>query len=207
MTHTRRNAIKTFAGAAVLMAGTNPVFAQDSDAPQVVEMVLGSDDAPVTMIEYSSFTCPHCANFHKDVFGDLKADYIDTGKVKFIYREVYFDRFGLWAGMLARCAGKEKYFGVVDLLMRQQREWLGGGEPATVVANLKKLGLVAGMDDATMESCLQDQAMAQALVADFQKNATADDINSTPTFMINGEQVPNQPYEDLRKILDAKIGG
>ncbi len=212
MTHTRRDTFKTLAGAALLMAGA-PAMAQDTTAPKegemtkVVEMALGAEDAPVTMIEYSSFTCPHCANFHKDVFPDLKKDYIDTGKVRFIYREVYFDRFGLWAGMLARCAGEDKYFGFVDLLMRQQREWLGGGEPATIVANLKKLGKIAGMDDDTMEACLLDQETAKALVEEYQKTSTADDISGTPTFMINGEQVPNQAYSGLKEILDAKIGG
>jgi len=206
MTYTRRDTFKTLAGAALLMAAT-PALAQDSDGPKVIEMAIGAEDAPVTMIEYASFTCPHCAHFHKEVFPDLKKDYIDTGKVRFIYREVYFDRFGLWAGMLARCAGEDKYFGFVDLLMRQQRDWLGGGEPATIVANLKKLGKIAGMNDETMETCLMDQEKAQALVAEFQKTSTADEITGTPTFMINGEQVPNQEYNGLKEILDAKIGG
>jgi protein-disulfide isomerase len=156
MTYTRRDTLKTLAGATLMLAGT-PALAQEDNGAKVVEMAIGAEDAPVTMIEYSSYTCPHCANFHMNVFPDLKKDYIDTGKVRFVFREVYFDRFGLWAGMLARCTGKDKYFGFVDLVMRQQSDWLSGGEPATIVANLKKLGKIAGLDEQTMETCLQDR--------------------------------------------------
>ena len=206
MTYTRRNAFKTIAaGSAMLLANTRAVFAQD--APEIIEMTLGADDAPITIIEYASFTCPHCANFHTNVFKDLKADYIDTGKVKFIYREVYFDRFGLWAGMLARCGGEDKYFGFVDLLYNRQREWLAGGaEPATIIANMKKLGRIAGQTDEAMDACMEDQETAQALVEEFQKNATADEINATPTFMIDGEQFSNMAYSKFQEILDEKLG-
>ncbi len=205
MTYTRRNAFKTIAaGSAMLLANTRAVFAQDT--PKIVEMTLGAEDAPITIIEYASFTCPHCANFHTNVFKDLKADYIDTGKVKFIYREVYFDRFGLWAGMLARCGGADKYFGFVDLLYSRQKEWLAGGaEPATIIANMKKLGRIAGQTDETMDACMEDQETAQALVEEFQKNATADEINSTPTFMIDGEQFSNMAYGKFQEILDEKL--
>ncbi|MBV1864395.1 MAG: DsbA family protein [Rhodobacteraceae bacterium] len=207
MNYTRRTAMKTIAaGAATLLAFPQTVFAQD-DASKVIEMTLGAEDAPITMIEYASFTCPHCANFHTDVMGDLKADYIDTGKVKFIYREVYFDRFGLWAGLLARCGGEAKYFGFIDLLYSRQREWMAGGaEPATIIANMKKLGKIAGLGDETMDACLQDQEKAQAMVAEFQKNATADEINATPTFMIDGEQYSNMAYSELKELLDSKLG-
>ena len=90
---------------AVLQGPDGAAYAQSSAAPTVEEMSQGNPDAAVTVIEYASFTCPHCANFHNGPYQDLKADFIDTGKINFIYREVYFDRFGLWAGMLALCAG------------------------------------------------------------------------------------------------------
>ena len=77
----------------------------DLDTSTIVEMVQGAEDAPVEIIEYASYTCPHCANFHQGAYKQLKKDFIDTGKVKFIYREVYFDRYGLWASMVARCGG------------------------------------------------------------------------------------------------------
>jgi protein-disulfide isomerase len=171
----------------------------------VEEMTLGNADAPVTVIEYASFTCPHCRNFHETSFDRLKADYVDTGKVRFVYREVYFDRFGLWAGMVARCGGPERYFGLVDLLYEKQDEWARGGEPVEIADNLRRIGRSAGIGDEQLNACLEDGDMAQALVAEFQRNAEADGIDSTPSFVINGEKVTNRPYEDLAAMIDAQL--
>ncbi|GAB5434230.1 MAG: hypothetical protein EpisKO_36000 [Epibacterium sp.] len=113
--------------------------AVEVDTSTIMEMVQGAEDAPVTLIEYSSYTCPHCANFHADAYKKLKAEYIDTGKVKLVYREVYFDRFGLWASMVARCGGEEKFFGITDLIFKQQAEWTRAGGPAEMVEELKKI--------------------------------------------------------------------
>ena len=119
--------------------------AADTATSEVLEMVLGDENAPVTVVEYASYTCPHCRNFHEQVFSELKANYIDTGKIKFVYREVYFDKFGLWAGMIARCAGPDRYFGVTDLLYEKQAEWLASRNDAQIAADLRKIGLSAGM--------------------------------------------------------------
>ena len=180
---------------------------EDVDTSGIVEMVLGDPDAPVEVIEYASFTCPHCATFHQTVFGKLKADYIDTGKVRFIHREVYFDRFGLWAGMVARCGGPMRYFGMADLIYERQRDWLSGETPEQIVGNLRKLGKVAGLGDAELDACLSDEAKAKALVTVYQKNAQADDISSTPSFVIDGQKYSNMSYADFAAILDAKLGG
>ncbi len=189
-------------------------FAQDTaeadpaEAPVVQEMMLGSPDAPVEVIEYASFTCPHCAQFHDDVFAELKANYIDTGKIRFINREVYFDRYGLWAGMVARCAGDPKrYFGIADILFSKQRDWLGDGEAETVIRNLRTLGKTAGLTDEMLDTCLNDQPMAEALIAEFQKNMEADQVEGTPTFFIDGEKYSNMSYGEFAAILDAKLGG
>ncbi|MCP5086772.1 MAG: DsbA family protein [Rhodobacteraceae bacterium] len=209
MTLTRKQFLSTFAATLAVSVGA-PGFslADEAAETEIMEMTLGAEDAPVTMIEYASYTCPHCANFHENVFPNLKADYIDTGKVKFIYREVYFDRFGLWAGMLARCAGPDKYFGMADLLYKRQPEWAqGGSEPAEIVANMKKIGRVAGMTDEEMDACLQDGDKAKALVAEFQKNAEADDISGTPSFIIDGTKYSNRSYAELREILDQQLDG
>ena len=177
----------------------------DVDTSGIVEMVLGADDAPVTLIEYASFTCPHCATFHNGPLKQLKADYVDTGKVKFIYRDVYFDRFGLWAAMVARCE-PSKFFGIADLLYQQQSEWIaGGGDPALIAENLRRIGRVAGLENAQLEACLADNDNAQALVAWYQQNAEADDVNSTPTLVIDGEKHGNMAYADLIAILDEKL--
>ena len=107
---------------AAVAAGTAPAVAQVR-APATGDMVLGKADAPVTVIEYASMTCPHCATFHTEVLPKLKAAYIDTGKIKFIFREFPLDQLALRGAMLARCAGPERYFGYVDVLFRQQRVW------------------------------------------------------------------------------------
>ncbi len=195
------------------LAALAPLAAEAQEAaattplPPVPDMVLGQADAPVTVVEYASYTCPHCKHFHDTVFGDLKTNYIDTGKVKFVYREVYFDRYGLWAAMVARCGGDTRYFGINSMLFDQQKEWAGSDDPAAVVENLKKIGRTAGMDDATIDACLKDNAMAQAMVAAYQTNATTDAVEGTPTLIINGEKHSNMSYEDLAKILDEKLGG
>lgn len=172
----------------------------------VPDMILGNPDAPVTVMEYASFTCPHCANFHATVWNDFKANYIDTGKVKFVYREVYFDKFGLWAAMVARCAGAEKYFGISDMLYDGQKEWLASSQPADIAAALSKIGIAAGMTTEQVDACLKDDAKAKAMVAAYQTNATTDQVESTPTFIINGEKKSGEmSYADFAAILDAAL--
>ena len=178
----------------------------DLDTSTIVEMVQGAEDAPVEIIEYASFTCPHCANFHKGPLKQLKKDFIDTGKVKFIYREVYFDRYGLWASMVARCDGPEKFFGISDLIYEGQSEWTKAGGPAEIVDELRKIGRLAGIDNDQLEACLQDGTRAQTLVAWYQENAERDGIQSTPSFIVNGQKVGNQSYADFKKLIEAELG-
>lgn len=170
----------------------------------IVEMVQGAEDAPVTVMEYASYTCPHCANWHEESYPQLK-DYIDEGKVRFVYREVYFDRPGLWASMIARCGGESKFFGVSDMLYEQQRDWAAGGDPAAIAAKLREIGLKAGLEEAQLEACLTDGDKAQELVSWFEQNAEEDGINSTPTFIINGEKHSNMAWADMAEIIDGLI--
>lgn len=184
----------------------NAQDAGDVDTSGVLEMSIGNPDAAVTVIEYASFTCPHCRNFHASVFKDLKKDYIDTGKINFIYREVYFDRFGLWAGMVARCGGPDRYFGMADLIYSNQQDWTAGGDPTLIADNLRTLGKTAGLSDEQLDTCLNDGEMAQAMVAVFQENSAADDINSTPSFIINGTKFGNMNYAEFASALDDELG-
>jgi protein-disulfide isomerase len=190
-----------------------PAFAQDSkdaetDAAEVtvIDMTTGNPDATVTVIEYASFTCIHCANFHNNSYPAFKAEFIDTGKIKFVYREVYFDRFGLWAGMLARCEGPEKYFGISELLFNQRDNWFYKTD-ADVAAGLRKMGKIAGMSEDAISACMSNPDKAKALVAEYQKNAAADGVNSTPTFLVNGESVGNPGLDGLRELIDAELEG
>jgi protein-disulfide isomerase len=189
------------AAAAVMMTLTM-ASAQESEIP---DMIQGDADAKVEIIEYASYTCPHCASFHAGPYKDLKKDYIETGKVKFIYREVYFDRFGLWASMIARCAGPDRFFGMTDLLYKEQSLWSRAGDPAAIVAELRKIGLKGGLDNDALDACLEDADNAQALVAWYQENAERDNIRSTPSFLINGEPYSNMNYADFSAIIDEKL--
>ena len=178
----------------------------DIDTSTIAEMSLGNPDAAVTVIEYASYTCPHCARFHEDAFKQLKADYIDTGKINFIYREVFFDRYGLWASLVARCGGTtQSFFGMSDMIYAQQSEWTRAGEPAQIADELRKIGRVAGLDNAAMEACLQDGDKARTLVAWYQENATADGIDSTPSFVINGTKYSNMSYAEMSELIEAEL--
>ncbi len=186
----------------------SPVLAQTAlaqAAPEPTDFSLGDPNAPVKMVEYASFTCPHCAAFHENVFKDLKRDYIDTGKVHFTLREVYFDRYGLWAAMVARCGGEMRYFGIHDVLFSSQKEWAGSDDPTVVVGNLKTIALAAGMDGAAVDACLKDGPMAEALIKRFETNMAADGVEGTPTIFINGAKHSNMSYDDLKALLDAEL--
>lgn len=197
-----------FAATAISAA---PTWAQEATSsaepvlPEVADMVLGNADSKVVLTEYASYTCPHCANFHSAVFKDLKRDYIDTGKIKFVYREIYFDRYGLWAAMVARCGGDMRYFGIQDILYSTQEEWAASDDPSKVVENLRRIGRTAGLEDTALDACLNDGAMAQAMVAKFQADSAADDITSTPSFVLNGSKHSNMNYADLKALLDAEL--
>ncbi|WP_425053260.1 DsbA family protein [Psychromarinibacter sp. S121] len=231
------NKILPFAAALVLAAGATVFWptgnssseltafgaaqAQEGevDTSIVTEMALGDPDAPVTVIEYASATCPHCKNFHLTVLDQLKENYIDTGKVRFIYREVYFDRFGLWAGMLARCgaprgadadpaqleASQKRYFAIMDMVFEQQSDWLNADTPAGIADNLSKIGRTAGLSADMVDECLQDAEMAQAMVTLYEQNREADDISSTPSFIIDGQKYSNMNYDDFAAALDEKL--
>ena len=186
-----------------LLVGT--ATAQDADPTAIPDMVIGAEDAPVEMTEYASFTCPHCANFHATVWPQLKADYIDTGKVRFTYREVYFDRYGLWASMIARCGGEMRFFGITSEIYDRQRDWTSSGDPATIAEALKTIGKTAGIPADEVDACMTDADKAQNLVAWYEANAEADNVRATPSFLIDGEPYSNMAWDEMKAILDERI--
>jgi len=194
--------------AAAATAAMTPVMAEEVAAIEDPgDFSLGSPDAPVKIVEYASYTCPHCATFHKNVFKNLKAEYIDTGKVHFTLREVYFDRYALWAAMVARCGGDARYFGIHDMLFDKQQDWASAQDPMQVVQSLRTIGLSAGLDGATLDACLNDQATAEALVKRFEANMAADEVTGTPTVFVNGAKYSNMSWTDMKKIIDDALAG
>ncbi len=182
--------------------------ASDIDTSDIPDMSIGNPDATVTVVEYASFTCPHCAAFHAEAFKDLKADYIDTGKINFVYREIYFDRFGLWAAIVARCGdgAENRYFGIAEMLYSQQQDWARQQDAAAIVGSLRRIGKTAGLTDGQLDQCLTDADNAQKLYARYLQQSEADGINSTPSFVINGEKYKNIPYDEMKAILDEAMG-
>ena len=200
---TRRTSLALALAAACLPA---TLRAQDAAAAvEVVEMSMGAPDAPVTMIEYLMFTCPHCAAFHRDVFPQIKANFVDTGKVRVIFREVYFNRPSLWAAMVARCAPQDRYFGIADLLFQRQSAWAGASDTNVMLAELYSIGRQAGMTDEEMNTCLADRGFAEALVAEFQTHAAADSIDATPSFVIDGQKFSNAGYAEFETRLNEAL--
>ncbi|MFA6031351.1 MAG: DsbA family protein [Myxococcota bacterium] len=184
----KRRQFLVAASALTLLQTLQPVSAQttvpDLLAPgPLPEKSFGKLDAPVTVIEYASLTCPHCRSFHVDTWPAVKEKYVDTGKVRFIMREFPFDPRASAGFMLARCAGDEKWYATVDLLYHSQDRWAGVSDPTTA---LKSLMGIAGMKAEAVEACLQDQPLLDKItaIADAGKRYG---VNSTPSFFINGK--------------------
>lgn len=177
------------------------------DLSRVEEMEIGNPEAAVTIIEFSSFTCPHCARFNQTVYHELKAAYVDTGLVRYIKREVYFDAYGLWAGMVARCGGAMRYFGIAEILYSEQREWAHGDDANVVADNLRRIGRRAGMSDEQLGSCLTDRDTALAMMQVYQNGVQEYGINSTPSFVINGTLHSNMSFDEFKAIIDPLLEG
>ena len=186
-------------------------FAYAADPSKVeskyIEMSKGNDDAPVVFVEYASLTCPACAAFHSNVYPQLNKEYIETGKVKFIHREIYFDKAGLWAALTARCTNVvNRYFGMLELLYSEQAIWSRYESSDKIVDALLKISAKSGIEKAKAISCLEDQEKALDLVNEFQIYVDKDAIESTPTFIINGKKYANRSYDELKKIIDKELG-
>lgn len=167
------------------------------------DIVQGKADAPVTIVEYASMTCPHCAHFHATVYPWLVKNYVDTGKVKFILREFPLDPLAAAAFMLARCEGPDKRNAVVDLLFDQQQSWAYNDKPLEALYNAMKL---TGMSKPQFDKCLQDQKLQDNVYAVSERGGKTFGVNATPTFFVNGEKVTGEVTEQsLAKILDPLL--
>lgn len=175
------------------------------------EMGLGKDDAPVTIIEYMSMTCPHCAAFHNSTFDGIKSKYIDTGRVRFIVREFPFDPIATAAFMLARCnpqnpielSSPERYFGMISMLFKQQRSWAAPADQNVRGALLQAVR-IAGYSQQTFEACLTNQKLLDDINTVVKRAADQYGVNSTPTFLINGKKYTgNMTVESMSVLIDS----
>jgi protein-disulfide isomerase len=202
------------------LAGLSPLrlidsaFAQAAGSPSATDvakpgalpdMAIGKLDSDVTIVEYASLTCGHCAHFQETVFPKLKADYIDTNKIKYVFREFPLDIKAAAGSMLSRCiAGTDagKYFAVTDLLFRQQADWVMKDTTAT----LKRIGKQAGLSEQAVEACLKDQALLDKIAADQKYASEVLKVDSTPTFFINGEKLKgDNSFDVFDKRLKALL--
>ena len=203
------------AGAAIACAGafgSRVAFAEEPTKIPVMQMmapealpdiVQGKADAPVTIVEYASMTCPHCAHFHATVYPWLVKNYVDTGKVKFILREFPLDPIAAAAFMLARCEGPDKRTAVVDLLFDQQQSWAYVDKPLEALQNTLKQ---TGMSQASFDACLKDQKLQDGVYDVSDRGAKKFGVSATPTFFVNGEKLTGEVTEQsLAKILDPLV--
>lgn len=171
------------------------------------DMTLGKADAPVVMVEYASLSCPHCARFNQNVFPQFKKDYVDTGKVLYVYREFLTPPVELAAAgaLLARCAPKDDYFKVVDGVFARQKEMYDTGNMGGAIKILKEIAASVGVDEAKLQTCFTDQAMVDALNARVDRAVNQDKVDSTPSFYVNGKQVeaPAGKEMDLATLVAA----
>lgn len=173
--------------------------------PSLPDMALGPKDAAVTIVEYASMTCPHCAAFTEQVFPKIKEAYIDTNKIRFVFREFPLDIKAAAGSMLARCIAKDdpqKYFAAIHTLFKQQETWVMG----KTSEQLALIGKQAGLSEADVDKCLKDQALLDKIAAD-QKFANEQlKVNSTPTFFINGEMIKGETsFEEFDKRIKALL--
>jgi protein-disulfide isomerase len=169
------------------------------------DMALGPANAAVTITEYASMTCPHCAAFNETVFPKIKASYIDTGKVRYVFREFPLDIKAAAGSMLSRCIAKDdsgKYFAVTDMLFRQQGDWVTKNTTET----LTRIGKQAGLSQQQVEDCLKDQALLDKIVADQKFASEVLKVDSTPTFFLNGEKIKGETsFEEFDKRIKALL--
>ncbi len=175
-------------------------FAQDQTEPS--QVAVGSPDAPVTVVEYFSFNCPLCAQFHMETMPQIFSKYIETGKVRFVFRDFPQDTLALSAAMVLRCVSGPLYFGFVQMLYKQQPNWSSAADP---VAAVGKLGRIAGLSEDRVAACLSDRATGDAIVADQNRASRELQISVPPTFEIGGELIAGvlsfAEFEDIVERL------
>lgn len=181
-----------------------PLVLSESSAAEPQEHALGDPQAPVTIIEYASLTCPHCAQFHTEVLPELKERYIEPGKVRLIYRDFPLDERALDAAALAHCAGPDRYFGFLDVLFQTQASWAGADDH---IAALKRLGKLGGLSEAEMDACLSDDELTDGILRSRLEGQNEHQVSSTPTLVIDGQTYSGaRDIDELSAVINPLVG-
>ena len=178
-----------------------PLLADAQAALQITkdDRILGNPEAPITIVEYASLTCPHCAHFANDVLPELKKEWIDTGKARLVLRDFPLDEPALRAAMIARCAPPERYYAFADTFFAAQEKWVRSGDYREALARLAKLG---GMGQAEFDTCIKNTDLENKIVEGRLRATQELDVNSTPTFFVNGSKLAGAPTkEEFEKLL------
>jgi protein-disulfide isomerase len=211
----RRRLIRALVFGALLVAIPFVPWAQAQDATDAAskmlaaasplgDRALGRADAPVVMVEYASATCPHCAEFHEKLLPLIKTEYIDTGKVRFIFREFPLDKLAMGAFMLARCVPDDKYFPTIDMMFDRQETWMKSPNPAD---ELFKIMQLSGMDQPAFEVCLKRVELSKAIFESSKKAAKDFGIKGTPAIFVNGQMIDgHKEMTEVKAAIDAAIG-
>lgn len=183
-----------FAPAAAKMASTEEALALK---------VMGKDDAPITIFAFESLTCPHCAAFHRDTLEQLKKEYIDTGKAKLIYIDFPLDLRATVASMVAHCTGKDRFFGMIQILFHNQQQWAGAKDFKAAMLQISKIG---GMTESEFDVCMKNEALYNGIRKAQEEAQKTHSISSTPTFVINGTKIVGaQSFAEFDRVMKPMV--
>lgn len=206
--------IWTALGLLAAVAALSPAPAQDGAAPAPVgdardlavgdgDYALGAPDAPVVLVEYASLTCPHCASFHSDILPALLEEYVETGRLRYVYRDFPLDNMALRAAMVARCSGRDRFFGFIEAFYASQSQWAEARNPMSALRALAALG---GMPGREFDACMANRAMADGILAARLTAAREHGVSGTPTVFINGHPYPSSlDVAGYRAVIGAAL--
>jgi len=199
----KQAAIACIAALAIQSAAVAESSESEISPGAMSEKVLGDDDAEITIIEYASLTCPHCAQFHAEILPKIKTEYIEPGKAKLVYRDFPLDEVALKASLLARCAPDDKFFTFIDALFTQQFAWSRSNDPVEALTNL---GMVGGLSKESVEACLSNEELTDYVLQVRLDGQNEYDVNSTPTVIINGKKLAHvSSFDEVKAAIDPLV--
>ncbi|MGH7090527.1 MAG: DsbA family protein [Stellaceae bacterium] len=195
-----------FSAALVLAIAAVPAARAADAVPHLApdDIVLGKAEAPITIFEYASLTCPHCAEFDQDTFPEVKKNWIDPGKAKLVFRDYPLDQYALKAAMVAHCAPPDRFFAFIDVLFREQANWAAAGNADQVTEALSRIARLGGISEQKFNTCIADKALSDRILNERLVAQNQYGVDSTPTFFINGKKIVGAlPYDQFSKDLNA----